>query len=153
MIYTKTNFHLRYEDSHAPEWARKEHAEEVRVRPEFAMSMGQIMKRFTQGNVPEHHDNGTADLDTDTQSLTAEHTSALYNQFDPMGANITDMNDYVNLEESFASAVERSRAASQSMVKGPVSEKGSESVKETELNSSHRNSLLYRCGLTASLCC
>lgn len=132
MIYTKTNFHLRYEDSHAPKWAREEHAEEVRVRPEFAQSMGQIMKRFTQGNIPEHHDNGIADLDTDTQSLTADHTTALYNQFDPMGANVIDMNDYVDLEESFSSAVERSRATNKSMAKGSIPDQGVDPNEETD---------------------
>lgn len=96
-----------------PVWRNDQHAELVRVRPEFAKSVSQIMDRFAMGVSDVNRFNGNSDLTTDTPLLSPEVRDQLYEIDDLMGANVIDRNDVVQIAER---VMERNTARSRKSV-------------------------------------
>lgn len=123
-FYSKHNLpsEMRVERSEKPIWAVEDHAEIVRVRPEFATTISQIMYKYAGGNNPRICDNGDVEVPIDSQKLTAEHVQAMFDSIDVMDANCIDINDYEQMALALNDVIKQRREHNQQMAANSVSE-------------------------------
>lgn len=113
MIVTKRTFKFKGEHVVEPTWLNEEHAELVRVKPDFNFSMSQILQRFQAGIQDVGAIVGKPDLPVDPNQIPFDDVDTILDMSDIMDTNINELPDVENFAKTIGDSLNNKKNSSE----------------------------------------